>query len=247
MIILPAIDIKDGCCVRLYKGDYSTAEKVAENPVDTARAFREDGAEWLHMVDLDGAKDASQQNAELILDTAKEMRAAGMKTQAGGGIRGMRAIERYLSGGVERVILGSAAVKKPALVKEAAQEYKGRIAVALDAKRGFVMTEGWLQRSEVHYLDLALEMCRAGVEYFIFTDIDKDGTLSRPNYVDTKKLHAALSPLGGKVIASGGIRSISNIETLCKSGIYGAVCGKSLYHKTLDLKEAVKLGNKYAG
>lgn len=238
MIILPAIDIKDGKCVRLTKGDYGTVSKVADSYMDTARSFEAAGAKWVHMVDLDGAKDAELSNRDIFVDVAKNTR---LKVEVGGGIRTLDAVEMYLKSGISRVIIGSAAVKNPDFVKAAAREYKGRIAVGIDARNGYVATEGWLETSNVYYIDLALEMCRAGVEYFIFTDIDKDGTLSRPNHFKTKKLNEALAPLGGKVIASGGIKTINNIKTLKKNGIYGAICGKSIYSGSLDLANAIRI------
>ncbi len=236
MIILPAIDIRGGRCVRLRKGDYATAEQVADSWLDTARAFRGAGAEWLHMVDLDGAKDANQQNKDIFIAAAKE---TGLKVEVGGGIRSMDTVEMYLSNGISRVILGSAAVKNPELVREAAREYGERVAVGIDARGGFAATEGWLETSGISFIDLALEMCKAGVHYFIFTDIDRDGMLSGPNQEETKRLQDTLRPLGGNVIASGGIRDIEDIRTLAENGIYGAVCGKSLYSGTLDLAQAI--------
>lgn len=144
MIILPAIDIKDGACVRLYKGDFSTAHKVAEDPLETARSFEAAGAAWIHMVDLDGAKDASPKNADIFFTVARE---TGLKVELGGGIRTLDTVESYLSGGISRVILGSAAVKDPALVKAAVKEYGDRIAVGIDAKDGMVAVDGWLEGS----------------------------------------------------------------------------------------------------
>jgi len=238
MVILPAIDIKDGNCVRLFKGDYGTVHKVADSYMDTARGFELSGAEWVHMVDLDGAKDATQQNKDIFLDVAKN---TNLKVEVGGGIRSLDTVEMYLNAGVSRVIIGSAAVKNPELVRQAAKEFKGRIAVGIDAKNGFVATEGWLETSNVNYIDLGVEMCRAGVQFFVFTDIDKDGTLSGPNQQMTKKLQDVLAPLGGWVIASGGIQNIEDIRTLKKNGIYGAICGKSIYSGSLDLAEAVRM------
>ena len=164
MIILPAIDIKDGNVVRLFKGDYATVEKVADNFLDTARSFEAAGAEWIHMVDLDGAKDASQQNKEIFIDVAKS---TNLKVEVGGGIRSLDTVEMYLQSGISRVIIGSAAVKNPQLVKDAVKEYGGRIAVGIDAKNGYVATEGWLETSDVLFTILAREMCRIGVEYII--------------------------------------------------------------------------------
>ena len=238
MVILPAIDIKDGNCVRLFKGDYGTVQKVADSYMDTARGFEASGAEWVHMVDLDGAKDATQQNKDIFIDVAKNTK---LKVEVGGGIRSLDVVEMYLNAGISRVIIGSAAVKDPEFVKRGAKEFRGRIAVGIDAKNGFVATEGWLETSGVNYIDLGVEMCRAGVQYFIFTDIDKDGTLSRPNHFKTKKLQETLAPLGGNVIASGGIKTINNIKTLKKNRIYGAICGKSIYSGSLDLAQAVRL------
>lgn len=238
MVILPAIDIKDGNCVRLLKGDYGTVHKVADSYLDTAKGFEAVGAEWIHMVDLDGAKDATQQNKEIFIDVAKK---TNLKVEVGGGIRSMDTVEMYLSAGISRVIIGSAAVKNPELVKLAAREYKDRIAVGIDAKNGMVATEGWLETSNVNYIDLGVEMCRAGVRYFIFTDIDKDGTLSGPNQTMTKNLQDKLAPLGGFVIASGGIQNIDDIKTLKANGIYGAICGKSIYSGSLDLAQAVRV------
>lgn len=237
MIILPAIDIKDGNCVRLFKGDYNTVQKVAENYMATAKGFETAGAQWIHMVDLDGAKDATQQNKDIFIDVAKNTK---LKVEIGGGIRSLDTVEMYLQNGISRVIIGSAAVKNPQLVKDAVKEYGEHIAVGIDAKNGYVATEGWLETSSIHYIELALEMCRAGVKYFIFTDIDKDGTLSRPNHFKTKKLQDELRELGGNVIASGGIKTINNIKTLKKNNIYGAICGKSIYSGTLDLGQAIR-------
>lgn len=238
MVILPAIDIKDGNCVRLFKGDYGTVQKVADSYMDTARGFELSGAQWVHMVDLDGAKDANQRNKDIFIDVAKN---TGLKVEVGGGIRSLDTVEMYLNAGISRVIIGSAAVKNPALVRAAVKEFGERIAVGIDAKKGFVATEGWLETSGVNFIDLGVEMCRAGVRFFIFTDIDKDGTLSRPNHYKTKLLQQTLAPLGGNVIASGGIRSINNIRTLKRNGIYGAICGKSLYSGSLDLAQAIRV------
>lgn len=235
MIILPAIDIKDGNCVRLLKGDYGTVQKVAENYMETARLFEAAGAEWIHMVDLDGAKDATQQNRDIFLDVAKN---TGLKVEVGGGIRSMDTVEMYLSQGVERVIIGSAAVKDPALVKAAVREYGERIAVGIDAKGGYVATEGWLETSDVLFTVLAKEMSRIGVKYIIFTDISKDGTLSGVNAEQLEQINTSCS---AEIIASGGVHTIEDIR-ICKTlGLYGTICGKSLYLGSLDLKEAISL------
>lgn len=233
MIILPAIDIKDGQCVRLYKGDYATVEKVAESYIDMARAFEKAGAQWIHMVDLDGAKDASQQNKEIFLDVANN---TGLKVEVGGGIRSMDTVEMYLKNGVSRVIIGSAAVKNPQLVKDAVKEFGSRIAVGIDAKNGFVATEGWLETSEVHFTELAKAMSEVGVEYIIYTDISKDGTLSGVNAEQLNEINKCCK---ASIIASGGVHTIEDIKICKKLGLYGTICGKSIYSGTLDLKQAI--------
>ncbi len=234
MIILPAIDIKDGQCVRLYKGDYGTAERVAESWLDTARAFEKAGAKWLHMVDLDGAKSASQPNRDIFIGAARE---TGLKVEVGGGVRSLDTVEMYLSGGISRVIIGSAAVKAPELVKTAVKEYGERIAVGIDAKNGFVATEGWLETSDVHFTKLARAMSDVGVKYIIFTDISKDGTLSGVNSEQLDEINKCCK---ANIIASGGVKTIDDIMICKKLGLYGTICGKSLYSGTLDLAEAIK-------
>lgn len=234
MIILPAIDIKDGSCVRLYKGEFSTVHKVAENPLETARKFEADGAEWLHMVDLDGAKDAKPQNTEIFCEIARK---TSLKVEVGGGIRSLETVEAYLSRGISRVILGSAAVRNPELVKMAVKEYGNQIAVGIDAKNGMAAVEGWLDTSAAHYLDLAKAMEQAGVSTIIYTDISKDGTLTGPNLQELDAINRAVSC---NIVASGGISNLDDIIALRKLGLYGAICGKSLYQGTLDLKEAIR-------
>ena len=233
MIILPAIDIKDGNCVRLFKGDYSTVQKVAENYMDTARSFEEAGAKWIHMVDLDGAKDASQQNKAIFINVAKD---TGLKVEVGGGIRSLDTVEMYLKNGISRVIIGSAAVKNPALVKDAVKEYGDRIAVGIDARGGYVATEGWLESSDVYFTDLAKAMSDVGVKYIIFTDISKDGTLSGVNSAQLDEINRACS---ANIIASGGVHTIDDIIACRRLGLYGTICGKSIYSGTLDLKYAI--------
>jgi len=238
MVILPAIDIKDGNCVRLFKGDYGTVEKVAESYMDTARSFEAAGSQWIHMVDLDGAKDATQQNKEIFLDVAKN---TGLKVEVGGGIRTLDTVEMYLSGGISRVIIGSAAVKNPQLVKDAVREYGERIAVGIDAKNGYVATEGWHETSDVYFTELAKAMSDIGVKYMIFTDISKDGTLSGVNAQQLKEINECCP---ANIIASGGVHTIEDIRICKQMGLYGTICGKSIYSGSLDLAEAVQLANK---
>lgn len=233
MVILPAIDIKDGNCVRLFKGDYNTVQKVADSYMDTARSFKAAGAEWIHMVDLDGAKDASQQNKDIFIDVAKS---TSLKVEVGGGIRSLDTVEMYLSAGISRVIIGSAAVKNPQLVKDAVKSFGSRIAVGIDAKNGYVATEGWLETSEVYFTKLAREMTKIGVEYIIFTDISKDGTLSGVNSAQLEEINNCCT---ANIIASGGVHTIEDIKICKKMGLYGTICGKSIYSGSLDLSEAV--------
>ncbi len=233
MIILPAIDIKDRQCVRLYKGDFGTVHRVAESPIDTAHSFRQAGAEWIHMVDLDGAKDGEKRNADIFLQVAEE---SGLKVELGGGIRDMQTLDYYFQNGISRCILGSAALKNPTLVKEAVKEYGHRIAVGIDALHGMVATEGWLDVSDVPYLELAKRMESMGVQVLIFTDISKDGTLSGPNM---EQLTALRKTVSCQVVASGGIHTIDDIDDCKTASLDGAICGKSLYSGTLSLSEAI--------
>lgn len=233
MIILPAIDIKDGKCVRLRKGEFDTAEQVAANPYDTAAGFKQAGAAWIHMVDLDGAKDAKPVNADIFCKVAAE---SGLKVELGGGIRSMDTIEYYLQRGIERIILGSVAVKNPALVKDAVRHFGARIAVGIDAKNEMVATEGWLDTSNVHYIEMAKMMEAAGVQTIIYTDISKDGMLSG---VNGEQLDAINRAVRCNIIASGGVKSIADIELCKQMDLYGVICGKSIYSGSLDLAEAV--------
>lgn len=238
MIVLPAIDIQGGNCVRLLKGDFSTAHKVAENPEDTAAGFRAAGASWIHMVDLDGAKNGGVVNAPVFLKIAA---ASSLKVELGGGIRTMETVSYYLGNGVSRVILGSAAVKNPALVREAAERYGDRIAVGIDAKNGMVATEGWLDTSSVSYLELAKKMEQAGVKTIIFTDISKDGTLQGVNLEQLALINEAVSC---DIIASGGVRDLHDIAACKKLGLYGVICGKSIYSGSLSLPDAIEMAGE---
>ncbi len=241
MIILPAIDIKDGNCVRLFKGDFSTVEKVASDYLETAKSFEEAGAEWIHMVDLDGAKEGRPVNTKIYTDVAEK---TSLKVELGGGIRNMETIEQYLEMGISRVIIGSAALKDPKLVSDAVAKFGSeKIAVGIDAMDRMVATEGWLESSDVNYIDLAKEMIKVGVRYFIFTDISKDGTLSGVNAEQLRDLNDAV---GGEcnIIASGGVHTMNDIITCKEMGLYGTICGKSIYKGTLDLAEAVAYAHR---
>ncbi len=238
MIILPAIDIKDGNCVRLVKGDYSTAHKVASDPFETVKKFEQAGAEFLHMVDLDGAKDAKPINRDLFTEIAKN---TTLKMELGGGIRNFDTIEYYVKNGIDKIILGSVALKNPDFVKTAIKEYGDKIIVGIDAKNEMVATEGWLDTSDVNYIDFAKQMEAVGVKNIIFTDISKDGTLQGPNLEQLKAINDAVSC---NITASGGISNIEDIKALVKIGVYGTICGKSIYEGTLDLAQAVKVAKE---
>ncbi len=233
MIIFPAIDIKNGECVRLYQGAMETAEKVAEHPLETALAFRKAGAAWIHMVDLDGAVSGKRVNSAIFLEIAEK---SGLNVELGGGIRTMEDIRFYLENGIARVVLGSVALKNPALVKEACALYGERIAVGIDARGGKVTTEGWVDKSDVDYITLAQEMVKSGVRCIIFTDIDRDGMLSGPNLA---QLAALADAVDCRVIASGGITDLKDIKALQELGLYGAICGRSIYAGSLKLEEAI--------
>ena len=238
MIILPAIDIKDGKCVRLFKGDYSTASVVAENAYETAESFVKAGAKWMHLVDLDGAKDGKRINAEFIVDIAKN---TDICVEVGGGIRNMETIEYYLNNGIDRVILGSAAVKDQGFVIDAVNNFDDKIVVGIDAKDGIVCAEGWTDKSELHYIDLAKQMEQIGVKTIIFTDIDQDGTLAGPNL---KQLDDLTHNVSCNIIASGGISNIKDIIDLNNLDVYGAITGKAIYSGNLDLVMAIEAASK---
>ena len=233
MLIFPAIDLKDGECVRLRRGDYATAHKVAENALDTAKSFEAGGARWLHMVDLNGAKDAHPVNAPLVFAAAQN---TGLHVEIGGGIRRMETVRYYLEGGVNRVILGSAALSDPDFTAQALQTYARRVVIGIDAREGMVAAEGWLETSKVNYIDFAKRMEQLGAQTIIFTDISRDGMLSGPNLEMLDTLNQAVSC---RVVASGGIRDVRDIQALRDLKLYGAICGKSLYSGTLKLEDAL--------
>jgi phosphoribosylformimino-5-aminoimidazole carboxamide ribotide isomerase len=236
MILLPAIDLIDGVCVRLTRGDYATSAKVADDPVETAKSFEDRGAEWLHMVDLDGAKAGEPVNTKVI---EKVRGATNLRIEVGGGVRTLDAVKRYIDIGADRVILGTAAINDPSLVREAVDEYGAAIAVGIDAKDGRARAGGWLEDGGTDYLDLAAAMDEAGVSTIIYTDISKDGTLAGPNLGELSRIN---DRVGADVIASGGVRNIDDVRDLIRLGVSGAICGKSVYAGTLDLAAAIRLG-----
>lgn len=239
MIIFPAIDIRDGKCVRLFKGDFNQETVFSDKPEEMAEKWQAEGAEFLHLVDLDGALAGKSQN----LATVKKIIATvNIPVELGGGIRTMENIDEVLALGVKRVILGSVAVKNPELVKEACAKYGERIVVGIDAKAGIVAVDGWGVSGNVDVITLAKEMAKAGVKTIIYTDISRDGTLAGVNVEATAKL---ARESGINIVASGGVKSTADIKALLpyeKDGIEGVIVGKSIYMKTLDLAEAIEIG-----
>ncbi|MCD7797526.1 MAG: 1-(5-phosphoribosyl)-5-[(5-phosphoribosylamino)methylideneamino]imidazole-4-carboxamide isomerase [Clostridiales bacterium] len=235
MLIFPAIDIINGKPVRLYKGDFSTASQVADDAVETALGFSLVGCEWVHMVDLDGSLKKEPVNSLVFISVAEQ---TPLKVELGGGIRTVKDIDFYVNHGISRIILGSVALKNPDLVSQAVKEFGDIIAVGIDAKNGFVATEGWTQSSEVYFTDLAKRMEAVGVKNIIYTDIGRDGTLSGPNIEQLIKINNAVSC---NITASGGVTDITDIKNLRDNGLYAAICGKSIYSGTLNLKEAVEV------
>lgn len=236
MIILPAIDLKDGAVVRLYKGSFDTVHQVASDPVTVARAFQEAGAKWMHMVDLDGARDGVRRNADLV----RAVSDLGLQVELGGGIRSMADLEAVFALGVTRAVIGSAAVSNPDLVAQAIAAYGAdRIAVGIDARDGKVKTSGWEVDSGLDFLEFAQSMVNLGVKKIIFTDIETDGMLSGPSFERLRELQQAVSC---DLIASGGVSCNRDIVELEKMGLYGAIIGKAYYAGAIDLAQAVKDG-----
>ena len=238
MILYPAIDIKDGVCVRLLRGDMSAATIFNTNPADQGRAFADAGFEWLHIVDLNGAVEGRPVNTDAV---AAILEAVDLPVQLGGGIRDHETIERWLDAGVGRVILGTAALADPDLVMTACKRHPGRIAVGIDARDGWVAVEGWAKTSDVRTLDLALKFEDSGVAAIIYTDINRDGLMSGVNVESTVDLAFALTT---PVIASGGVSSVADLLELKanqEAGIDGVICGRALYDGRIDPAEALRL------
>jgi len=238
MILLPAIDMIAGKPVRLYQGDYTKKEIVVDSILATAEHFAREGAEYIHMVDLDGAKSGKRENASFVIEAAKRV---NVPIEIGGGIRTMEDISYYLEHGVTRVILGTAAIRDEELLKKAIDQYGAKIAVGMDCKHGYAMAEGWLEKSELYYIDFAKHLEAMGVANIIFTDISKDGTMHGPNLEMLKALKEAVKI---DITASGGIRDLTNIQDLAALNLYGAITGKAVYAGTLDLKEAMQAGRR---
>ena len=235
MEIFPAIDLKEGRCVRLYQGEFSKETVMNEDPVAQAIIFETFGAKRLHIVDLDGAVAGESLNLSVIERICKAVR---IPVQVGGGIRSLVSVEKLFSVGVDKVILGTAALYDKPFLEEAVFLYQEKIIVGIDAKNGFVATRGWLDVSEISYIDLAKQMEKIGVQTIVFTDISKDGTLAGPN---VEQLELLQKNVATRVIASGGIASIQDVKKLNDMNIYGVIIGKALYEKTIDLEEVLEV------
>ncbi|MEJ9112803.1 1-(5-phosphoribosyl)-5-[(5-phosphoribosylamino)methylideneamino]imidazole-4-carboxamide isomerase [Bacillus paramobilis] len=235
MEIFPAIDLKEGRCVRLYQGEFSKETVMNEDPVAQAIIFEKSGAKTLHIVDLDGAIAGKSVNLLVIERICKAVR---IPVQVGGGIRSLVAVEKLLSVGVDKVILGTVALYDKEFLEEAVRLYKEKIIVGIDAKNGFVATRGWLDVSEISYIDLAKQMENVGVQTIVFTDISKDGTLAGPNVEQLELLQKSVTI---RLIASGGVASIQDVKKLNDMNIYGVIIGKALYEKMINLEEVLEV------
>ena len=238
MQILPAIDIKEGQAVRLFKGDFNQKTVVNPDVIGQSKIFAQAGIDFIHVVDLDGALDGRATNRDLIAKLKKE---SGLGVEVGGGIRTLEQIEDYLAVGIDRVIIGSMAVKNPDFVKAALEKFgSDKIVVGIDAKNGMVATEGWLETSNVDYISLAKAMEKIGVTLFVYTDVDRDGTLTGPNFEHYERLVAELTT--AKVIASGGIAEQSDLVKLQEIGVAGTIVGKAYYNGDISLEELKAFG-----
>ena len=234
MILYPAIDLKDGACVRLLRGDMAAATVFGDDPAAQAARFQAAGCAWLHLVDLNGAFAGAPVNAAAIESILARVT---VPCQLGGGIRDMATIEMWLAKGVSRVILGTVAVQDPDLVRTAARAFPAQIAVGIDARKGFVATKGWAEQTTVQATDLARSFEDAGVAAIIYTDIDRDGAMAGPNIAATKALARAVTI---PVIASGGVSSLADLIALRDTGVIaGAISGRALYDGAIDLSTAL--------
>ena len=233
MIIYPAIDLYDGKAVRLYKGDYAQMTVYSENPVEVAKDFAAKGASRIHLVDLEGAKNGLTPNFETVCAIKKT---TGLFCEIGGGVRSMDTVRRYLDAGIDRVILGTAAVTEPGFVEQVVKQYGGRIAVGIDIKDGFVAIKGWTEKSGLEAFAFCGRMEKLGVKTLICTDISRDGAMQGANH----DLYSRLSrEFGMEIIASGGVSSLEDVKRLAAMDIHGAIIGKAYYTGAVDLEEAI--------
>ena len=235
MVIYPAIDLFEGKAVRLFKGDYAQMTVYNENPVTVAADFKEKGATHIHLVDLEGAKSGTTPNLETVCAVKK---ATGLFCEIGGGVRSMEVVRRYLEAGIDRVILGTAAVTDEAFLREAVAEYGERIAVGIDIKDGFVAIKGWTEKSREKAMDFCEKMQKLGVKTLICTDISKDGAMEGANHGLYRELSEKFSM---NIIASGGVSSLEDVQKLTAMNIHGAIIGKAYYTGAVDLREAIEV------
>ena len=235
MLIYPAIDLFEGKAVRLFKGDYAQMTVYSENPPEIALDFKACGATHMHIVDLEGAKSGTTPNFETVCAIKK---AGGLFCEVGGGIRSMEVIEKYVSAGIDRVILGTAAVTEQGFVEKAVKEYGDRIAVGIDIKDGFVAIKGWTEKSELTAFDFCQKMQDTGVKTLICTDISRDGAMKGTNHSLYNELMEKFSM---QIIASGGVSSMEDVERLAKNNLYGAIIGKAYYTGAIELKKAIEV------
>lgn len=235
MRIFPAIDLYEGKAVRLYKGDYAQMTVYNDNPLAVARDFAEKGAEQIHLVDLEGAKNGTTPNLDTVCRIKRE---TGLFCEVGGGIRTMEIVERYCAAGVDRVILGTAAVNSPGFVQAAVERYGGAIAVGVDIRDGFVAVKGWTEQSSVDAFTFCEQMEKLGVQTLICTDISRDGAMQGSNHALYQELSERFSM---RIIASGGVSSLEDVQRLAQMRLYGAIIGKAYYTGAVDLRQAIEV------
>lgn len=235
MLIFPAIDLYDKKAVRLFKGDYNQMTVYSENPLEVAKGFKAAGAEYIHMVDLEGAKDGTTPNFDIVASVAKE---SGLKVEIGGGIRNEETVKKYIDAGVMRVILGTAALNDRAFLESVCKKYGDKIAVGADLKDGQVAVKGWLETSKVSGMDFLAEVESLGVKTAICTDISRDGAMRGTNRELYKELSEKFSM---DIVASGGVSTIDDIKALREMNLYGAIVGKAIYTGDIDLREAIEV------
>ena len=235
MNIFPAIDLYDGKAVRLYKGDYAQMTVYSDNPVSVAKDFAAAGAKFIHIVDLEGAKSGDTPNLATVCAIKKE---SGLFCEIGGGVRNIQVVDRYMAAGIDRVILGTAALKDEAFLQEAVNKYGEKIAVGVDLKDGFVAIKGWTEKSDMPAFAFCEKMQKIGVKTIICTDISKDGAMQGCNLELYKELSEKFTM---QIIASGGVSNIDNVKKLAAMDLYGAIIGKAYYTGDIDLKEAIEV------
>lgn len=235
MLIITAIDIQNGKCVRLTQGNFESEKVYSEDPVAVAKQWEKQGTQMLHVVDLDGAKNGNLANLGVIKKIAQEVK---IPLQVGGGIRNKEAVQTLLSIGISRVVLGTIALEDEEKLKSILKDYSSQIAIALDTKNGKLMKQGWLENSNKSSVVTALKLENLGVQRFIYTDVVRDGTLTEPNYKEITKLAKKIAL---PIIVSGGISSISSVKQLKSIGVEGVIIGKALYERKINLKEAINV------